>query len=259
MAGKHPQTNWRVRFKSRLRLSKGRDLARAQPRARAVITDEFTPRPRASSGSGCPLGSPEARLGQASLWSNLGQTASPTDRFAGAFNAGDAWRRILTHAPQSARPKWPQSLRPSSLLYWCDRKTTPLALLRLPCQPSRQRLTTSHDQPPSSASSATGSSASPDLRLRPREEVSDSASTSGSGLGRRSPPRPTSGLGLDLGLGRNRVLARPRPRPRQKSPPRPTLGSDRPRQQGIHHYPIPSLLRLGGTRPASHLAYPGDR
>jgi hypothetical protein len=124
-----------------------------------------------------------------------------------------------------------------------DGKTAPLAPLRLPCQPPRRRLTTSHDQPPSSASGATGSSASP---------------TSGSSLGRRSPPRPTPGLGLDLGLGRNRVLARPRPRPQEQSPPRPTLGSDRPRQQGIHHYPIPSQLKLQGTRPASHLAYPGD-
>jgi hypothetical protein len=67
MAGKNPQTNLRVRFKSRLRLPKGRDLARAQPQTRAVIPDEFTPRPRASSGSGRPLRSPEARLGQASL------------------------------------------------------------------------------------------------------------------------------------------------------------------------------------------------
>jgi hypothetical protein len=49
------------------------------------------------------------------------------------------------------------------------------------------------------------------------------------GLGRWSPPRPTPGLGLNLGLGRNRVLARPRPRPQEKSPPRSTLGSDRPR------------------------------
>jgi hypothetical protein len=32
-----------------------------------------------------------------------------------------------------------------------DRKTAPLAPLRLPCQPSRQRLTTGHDQPPSSS------------------------------------------------------------------------------------------------------------
>jgi hypothetical protein len=136
-------------------------------------------------------------------------------------------------------------------------KTVPLALLRLPCQPPRRRLTTSHDQPPSSASGATRSFASPDLRLRPQEEAPP-RSTSGSGLGRRSPPRPTPGLGLDLGLGRNRVLARPQPRPQEKSPPRPTLGSDRPHQQGIHHYPIPSQLRLQGTRPASHLAYPGD-
>jgi hypothetical protein len=100
-----------------------------------------------------------------------------------------------------------------------DRKTVPLAPLRLPCQPPRQRLTTSHDQPLSSASGATGSSASLDLMLRPRER-SPPRPTSGSGLGRRSPPRPTPGL------GRNRVLARPWPRPQEKSPPRPTLGSD---------------------------------
>jgi hypothetical protein len=106
-----------------------------------------------------------------------------------------------------------------------DRKTVPLAPLQLPCQPPQQRLTTSHDQPPSLASGATGSSASPDLMLRPREEVSASPDL-------RLRPReevsacPTPGLGLDPGLGRNRVLARPRPRPQEKSPPRPTLGSD---------------------------------
>jgi hypothetical protein len=50
--------------------------------------------------------------------------------------------------------------------------------------------------------------------------------TSRSGLGRRSPPRSTPGLGLDPGLGRNHVLTRPWPRPQEKSPPRPTLGSD---------------------------------
>jgi hypothetical protein len=52
--------------------------------------------------------------------------------------------------------------------------------------------------------------------------------TLGLGLRRRSPPRPTPGLSLSLGLGRNHVLARPRPRPQEKSPPRPTLGSNRP-------------------------------
>jgi hypothetical protein len=51
-------------------------------------------------------------------------------------------------------------------------------------------------------------------------------------LGRWSPPRPTQGLGLNLDLGRNRVLARPWPRPQEESPPRPTLGSDRPRHRG---------------------------
>jgi hypothetical protein len=214
MAGKHPQTNWRVWFKSRLRLPEGRDLTRAQPRVGTVVPDEFTPRPRASSGSGRPLGSPEARLGQASLWSNLGQTASPTDRFAGTLNAGDAWRRILTHAPQAGRPKWPQSLRPSSLLSDLTRKQR--RSLRSDCRVSHpdddwQQVTINH-------------------RVQPRaQQEAPPRPTSCSGLGRRSPARPTPGLGLDPGLGRNRVLARPRPRPQEKSPPRPTPGSDRPR------------------------------
>jgi hypothetical protein len=86
---------------------------------------------------------------------------------------------------------------PLSFTVRYDRKTAPLALLRLPCQPPRQRLTTSHDQPPSSASGATGSSASPDLRLRPREEVSAS-------------PDPRT---------------RPRPQSREESRPRPTPAS----------------------------------
>jgi hypothetical protein len=51
--------------------------------------------------------------------------------------------------------------------------------------------------PPSSASGAIGSSASP---------------TSGLGLRRRSLPRPTPGLSLSLGLRRSLRLARPRPR-----------------------------------------------
>jgi hypothetical protein len=62
-------------------------LARAQPRAGTVAPDEVTSCPRAFLGSGCTLGMPEAQLGQASLRSNLGQIASPTDCIAGAFNA----------------------------------------------------------------------------------------------------------------------------------------------------------------------------
>jgi hypothetical protein len=62
-------------------------LARAQPRAGTVIPDEVTSRPRASSGSGRTLDTPEAQLGQALSRSNLGQIASPTDHIAGAFNA----------------------------------------------------------------------------------------------------------------------------------------------------------------------------
>jgi hypothetical protein len=228
MAGKHPQTNWRVRLKPRLRLPEGHGLTRAQPRVGTVVPDEFTPRPRASSGSGRPLGTPKAQLGQASLWSNLGQTVSPTDRFAGALNAGDAWRRILTHAPQSARPKWPQSLRPSSLL--SDMTGKQRRSLRSDCRVSHpgndwQQVTINHRVQPRAQLEAPPrptSCSGLGRRSPPRP-------TLGSGLGRRSPPRPTPGLGLDPGLGRNHVLARSRPRPQVKSLPRPTLGSDWPR------------------------------
>jgi hypothetical protein len=65
-------------------------LARAQPWAGTVVPDEVTSRPRASSGGGRTLGTPEAQLGQASSRSNLGQITSPTDRIADAFNAGIA-------------------------------------------------------------------------------------------------------------------------------------------------------------------------
>jgi hypothetical protein len=64
-------------------------------------------------------------------------------------------------------------------------------------------------------------------------------------LRRWSPPRPIPGLGLNLDLGRNRVLARPRPRPQEESPPRPTLGSDRPRHRG---YIIALPLASSGYR-----------
>jgi hypothetical protein len=61
------------------------------------------------------------------------------------------------------------------------------------------------------------------------------------------------------GLGRNCILARPRPRPQEKSPPRPTLGSDRPLHGGyIITLPLASS-GYGGTRPASHLARPGNK
>jgi hypothetical protein len=89
-------------------------LARTQPRAGTVDPGGFTPRLRVSSSNGRTFDSPEAQLGQASQWSNLGQIVSPTDRIAGAFNARIAWHLILTRVPQSTGPKWPQSLRPSS-------------------------------------------------------------------------------------------------------------------------------------------------
>jgi hypothetical protein len=165
-------------------------LARAQPRAGTVAPNEVTSRPRASTGSGRTLGTPEAQLEQASSRSNLGQIASPTDRIAGAFKSWIAWHLILTHVPQSARSKWPQSLHPFTDRL--DRKTAPLAPLRLLWHPPGWGW-----QRPSSASDATGSSASPDLRTRPRKEVSAS-------------PDPR---------------ARPQPRPREESRPHSTPAS----------------------------------
>jgi hypothetical protein len=86
-----------------------------------------------------------------------------------------------------------------------------LAPLRLPCQPPRQRLTTSHDKPPSSASGATGSSASPDLMLRLREEVSASPDL-------RLQPREEVSASPD-------PRTRPQPQSREESRPHPTLAS----------------------------------
>jgi hypothetical protein len=100
---------------------------------------------------------------------------------------------------------------PLSFTVRYDRKTVPLAPLRLPCQPPRQRLTTSHDQPSSSTSGATGSSASPDLKLQPREEVSASPDL-------RLRPREEVSASPE-------PWTRPRPRSREESRPRPTLAS----------------------------------
>jgi hypothetical protein len=52
-------------------------LTRAWPRARIVVPDGFTPRPRAPSGSGRTPGSLEAKLRQTLSYSNLDQIASP--------------------------------------------------------------------------------------------------------------------------------------------------------------------------------------
>jgi hypothetical protein len=56
-----------------------------------------------------------------------------TDRITCAFNAGITWHLILTHAPQLARSKWPQSLHPFTDR--SDRITTLLTPFRPLCQP----------------------------------------------------------------------------------------------------------------------------
>jgi hypothetical protein len=110
LAGKHLRNKLQRLISTiqvRASSAKGRDLIRAQPRPRegTVVPDGFTPRPRASLGSGRTLGSPEARLGQTLSCSNLGRIALPTNCIACAFNAGIAWHLILTRVPQSARSK----------------------------------------------------------------------------------------------------------------------------------------------------------
>jgi hypothetical protein len=109
-----------------------------------------------------------------------------------------------------------------------DRKTALPAPLRLLCQPpGRNR------QQPSSASGATGSSASPDLRPRPREEISASPDPRAQPQPRpreESRPHPTLGLGLSLGPGGAAAS--------------PDLGLRSTAPQGIHHYPTLSWLRL---------------
>jgi hypothetical protein len=95
-----------------------------------------------------------------------------------------------------------------------------------------------------------------DLHLA-RPQVSDSTSTSDDSLRLARPqgsdPTSTSNDGLRLARPQGSDSASTSEEP----PPRLTLGSDRPRRWGAHHYPTPSWLRLQGTRPVSHLARPG--
>jgi hypothetical protein len=62
-------------------------LARARPRARTVVLDEFTSRPRVSSGSERIHGSAKGKPCRAS---DLGQIALLADRIACTFNVGIA-------------------------------------------------------------------------------------------------------------------------------------------------------------------------
>jgi hypothetical protein len=93
--------------------------------------------------------------------------------------------------------------------------------------------------PPSSASGATGSSASPDLRPRPQPRPREKVSASPD-LRPQPQSRPREKVSASPDLG-----PRPQPRPQEKSPPRPTSASDRLRHRGyIITLPLASCLRL---------------
>jgi hypothetical protein len=193
-----------------------------------LSTQGTRPHPSPTSGwSSCPRrvhASPEGRLRQ-----RAPPRLSRSPARAG-FVVKQPWPDRLTNRPLRRRIQCRGCLTPypdtrasvgqaevtavTSPLFFIDqydRKEAPLALLRLPCQPPRRKLTTSHNQPPSSASSATRSSASPDLRLRPREEVSASPDL-------RLRPWEEVSASPD-------PWARPRPRSREESRPRPTPAS----------------------------------
>jgi hypothetical protein len=216
-------------------------LTRAQPRAGTVEQGRFAPHPRVSSSNGRTFDSPEARFGQASRRSNLGQIASPADWNAGAFNARIAWHLILMRALQSTRPKWPQSFRPST--GWPDRKTAPPALLWLLCHPPRWGW-----QQPSPASGAIGISASPDPRARTPPRLRKTISASPDPRARTRPQLwKTVSASPDP-----RARTRPRlrktvsvlPNPRARTQPRPRRSHHLARAdhatRGGHHYPTPS-------------------
>jgi hypothetical protein len=101
--------------------------------------------------------------------------------------------------------------------------------------------------PTSSASGATGSSASPDLRPRPQPRPREKISTSPD-LRPRPQPRPQEKISASPD-----PRPQPQPRPREESQPRPSpasasgevsaspdLGLGPTTLQGIHHYPTPS-------------------
>jgi hypothetical protein len=92
-----------------------------------------------------------------------------------------------------------------------------------------------------------------------RPQGSDSTSTSEGGLRLARPQGSDSTSTSEDGLRLARPQASDSTSTSEESPPCPTLGSDRPRHRGVHHYPTPSYLRLRGTRPASHLARPGKQ
>jgi hypothetical protein len=206
---------------------------------KASSTQGTRPRPSQASGwSSSPRrvhASPEGRLRQ-----QVPPRLSRSPARAG-FVVKQPWRDHLTNRPLHRRiqcrgrltpyPNTRASVgqaevtavtSPLSFTVRYDGKTAPPAPLRLPCQPPRQRLTTSHDQPPSSASGAIGSSASPDLRLQPREKVSAS-------------PDPRT---------------RPRPRSQEESCPRPTPPS------ASREVSASPDLRLGPTAPTGDTSLP---
>jgi hypothetical protein len=216
-------------------------LARAWPRVRTVVPDGFTPRPRAPSGSGRTPGSPEAKLGQTLSYSNLGHIAlPPTVSHAhlmwGSPTSYPDTRASVGKVEMTAVTSPPLLTVLTGKQYYSPRSDY--------CANHQGKANDSKSRPPpSSASGATGSSASPDLRPQPRPREKVSAS-----LDPRPRPRPWEKVSASPDLG-----PRPQPRPREESQPRPTsasasgeisaspdLGLGPTTPQGIHHYPTPS-------------------
>jgi hypothetical protein len=195
-------------------------LARAQPRTGTVVPDEVTSRPRASSGSGHARG--PARAG---------------------FVEKQPWPNRLSNRPYRRRIQCEDRLTPYPDTRTSVGKVEVTAVTSPFRWPTWQENSVARSSPtvvPPTGVRLTNSQVQPQAQ-------------------QEAPPRPTPGLGLNLGLGRNRVLARPRPWPQEESPPHPTLGSDQPRHGGyIITLPLASS-GYGGTRPASHLARPGNK
>jgi hypothetical protein len=199
------------------------------------------PCPRASLGNGRTLGSPEAKLGQTLPYSNFGHIALPPTVSHAHWMWGSpdilSWHLRLSWQGRNDR----SNFVPLLIVLIGKQHHSPHSDY---CANHHGKTDNSKSRSfPSSASGATGSSASPDLRPRPREKVSASPDPRP-----RPQPRPQEKVSASPDLG-----PWPQLRPREESQPRPTsasasgevstspdLGLGPTAPQRIQHYPTPS-------------------